>query len=121
MMSAPFKPRLATSPETGSSLSLSSDEGESWHHFRNLESLDDRTRIIPEAVEKVMAHKKGMDHRDYELPDEAEQEDNVYTNCSYCSATLIEEGRRLVLTYDVSPAPYFALKLRVLPVEWFYT
>jgi hypothetical protein len=65
--------------------------------------------MIGADVEKVMKRETGMDQRNYELPDEAEQKDHMYTNCSYRGATLLDEGKRIMLTYDVSPAPYLGL------------
>ena len=36
------------------SCAVSSDEGESWHHHRNLESLDDTTHVEPVGVSSVL-------------------------------------------------------------------
>ena len=96
---------------------ISRDEGKTWENFKNLESLDKITRVSPPPLRPGERIIQPTEHKDYSLEKMVE---GRYTNCSYCSATFIQGGKKAVLTYDVSPSPYFSLKLRILPVEWFY-
>ena len=94
------------------SCAISRDDGMTWECFNNLESLDDLTRVEPTPA-NVPEREKGTSPLIWQCP----VVPKGYLNCSYPSCSVI--GDRVYVTYDVSP-PFTSLKLRVLPVEWFY-
>jgi len=100
---------------------ISSDDGNTWKHRRNLESLNDVTYIPPEDAGPI------------EVPDRFEQqrmreqkriefgmkEDGIVW-AEYTSMIFVDDWA--VITYDVveEGVPGCSLKLRILPKEWFY-
>ena len=91
------------------SCAISTDDCRTWRHFKNLESLDDVTHVEPAPVGEAP---------EWRAP--------IWTapivpagllNCSYPSCTFFKDT--VLISYDV-PATYCALKLRVLPIAWFY-
>ena len=100
---------------------VSSDEGMTWEHHRNLESLDDVAKIEDEVNWDVL----DMDH---ELAYEQPADKTKYPHapgplrCTYASIAFTED--RAVIVYDYGSAKgifggHF-LKVRSLPYEWFY-
>ena len=112
------------------SCAVSKDEGMTWECFNNFESLDNQTRVepaelwAPEGIATQVCW-------DSPVPQQG------YLNCCYPSCTFI--GDWVYVTYFVAPEyssedlreqaatsldarwqATAALKLRVLPVEWFY-
>lgn len=98
---------------------ISHDGGATWTHRRNLESLDDRTFIGPEqgGLRGEMGRITDQHARD-ELRRELGLKPEGYMLAEYTSMIFV--GDHAIITYDVAPAPGCALKLRVLPVGWFY-
>jgi len=103
------------------SAAISKDKGVTWEHFRNLESQDTRTYVErePPAQEPV---KKREDIRMCSLTQEETEHEltgSKYVNCSY-PAILFFDGLALV-TYDAGGYDVESgLKLRRVPIEWFY-
>ncbi len=91
------------------SCAISSDDGKSWGHFKNLESLDDLTRAEPAPVGEPPKIGRPI----WEAPIRPAGP----LNCSYASCTF--SGGNAVITYDF-PAEFCSLKLRVIPINWFY-
>ena len=112
------------------SCALSKDEGMTWECFNNFESLDNQTRVEP-----AKAYAPEVSHQQVcwssPVPPQG------YLNCCYPSCTII--GDWVYVTYFVAPEyasedlraqatvsldarmqATAALKLRALPVEWFY-
>ena len=103
------------------STAISKDKGVSWEHFRNLESQDTCAYVEPEPPAREPV-KKREDIRMCSLTrDETEYEltGSKYVNCSYPSI-LFFDGLALV-TYDAGGHDVESgLKLRRMPIEWFY-
>ena len=91
------------------SCAISTDDGATWGNFKNLESLDGHTRLEPAPVGKPPHNHPPI----WESP----YSPNGALNCSYPSCSFV--GDNVLITYDV-PAGVCALKLRVLPLGWFY-
>jgi len=100
---------------------VSSDDGMTWEHHRNLESLDDVAKIEDEVNWDVL----DMDH---ELPYAQPTDTTKYPHapgplrCAYPAIAFASE--RAVIVYDYGSAKgifggHF-LKVRSLPYEWFY-
>ena len=102
------------------SCAISKDDGVTWEHFRNLESLDDTTRIEPPPAEPItvyrmetFAYRQPVDRRRYHRAPGA-------VRVSYASVAFI--GDEVLITYDFSNnnSSQHGTKLRILPVQWFY-
>ena len=91
------------------SCAISSDDCRTWRHFKNLESHDNNVRVEPTPVGTTPDTGRGFWQAPLPAPGPL--------NCSYPSCTFV--GDNVVITYDV-PAQFCALKLRVLPIGWFY-
>jgi len=113
------------------SCAVSRDDGMTWECFNNFESLDNQTRVepaeafAPEGLATQVCWSSPIPQQGY-------------LNCCYPSCTMI--GDWVYVTYFVAPEfasedlreqaatsldarkqATAALKLRVLPIEWFYT
>jgi len=117
------------------SCAVSKDDGKSWTHFQNLESLDDTTRIEPEsgvtdAVSEMHAKKerlvlKAEDTRT-RYPEEVTRRyprwpGNIHND--YPSVTFTSTGNAIIIygasDYETAGLT-IGLKLVIRPVEWFY-
>jgi sialidase-1 len=116
------------------SCAISTDDGKTWRYFKNLESLDDTTRIEPpEAVEPADGISEAgitgfriiwpagtslrqPDKKRYPLAP-------GYVHVDYPSLTFTRDNRA-VITYGASDygadVKTTGWKLRIIPVEWFY-
>lgn len=100
---------------------VSSDDGQTWEHHRNLESLDDVAKIEDEVNWDVL----DMDHElAYVQPTDATKYPHAPgpLRCAYPAIAFTED--RAVIVYDYGSAKgifdgHF-LKVRSLPYEWFY-
>ena len=104
------------------SAAISKDQGRTWTHFRNLESQDTCTFVAPEPPSDVpLARRPGLKGWPSLTQEETEHEltGSKYVNCAYPSVLFID-GLALV-TYDVGGTGVpCGLKLRRMPIEWFY-
>ena len=112
------------------SCAVSRDDGITWECFNNFESLDNQTRVEPakifseDGIAKQVCWSSPVPQRGY-------------LNCCYPSCTIIgdwvyvtyfvapeytsgELREEAVVSLDVRMQATAALKLRVLPTEWFY-
>jgi hypothetical protein len=100
---------------------ISNDDGETWEHHRNLESLDDSAKISQEVNWDVL----DMDHElAYKQPADRE----IYPHapgplrCAYPSVAFTRD--HTVIVYDYGSAegifPGHYMKVRSLPYDWFY-
>ncbi len=117
------------------SCAISKDEGETWEHFKNLESLDDMTRVEPPPVgegQDLMSGMVAIATRRQELgerqpPDKQRypRADVGHWHVDYPSLTFTADSRA-VITYGVYGGPssialeQTGCKLRILPAQWFY-
>ena len=117
------------------SCAVSKDDGESWTHFNNLESLDDTTRIEPEADARdavtelhAVRQRQALKHK----ATQAQYPEEVisryphwpgYVHVDYPSVTFTSTGN-VVIIYLVSGGGQAGLadglKLVVRPSEWLY-
>jgi hypothetical protein len=101
---------------------ISSDGGKTWRHRRNLESLNERTYIPPEEGGPLRPERKITSK---EVRAEKMRQLNLNETgirvAEYSSLLFV--GNKAVITYDVvgrGLPPGVSLKLRVLPISWFY-
>lgn len=103
------------------STAISQDEGKTWKHFRNLESLDDRTRIEPPTgppkVYRAIAEVQPADHRKYPRAP-------GFLRISY--PTVVVTDDEVAIAYDYgqryqSPLKKgHATKIKIVSVDWLY-
>jgi predicted neuraminidase len=91
------------------SCAISSDDGKTWGHFKNLESLDDITHVEPTPI--------GEGPVPFGCIWDSPIPPNGPLNCSYPSCTFV--GDKVIITYDF-PTDVCSLKMRILPLSWFY-
>ena len=117
------------------SCAVSKDGGETWDHFRNLESLDDTTRIEPEggtsdsvseinAIRERLALKAEATRTQY--PDEVTRRYPRwpgYIHCDYPSVAFTRDDRAVFIygasDYETAGLEV-GLKLVIRPVGWLY-
>lgn len=91
------------------SCAISSDDGKTWGHFKNLESLDDITRVEPSPI--GYGPEVAASIWDSPFPPKGAH------NCSYPSCTFV--GNKVIITYYY-PTDVCSLKMRILDLGWFY-
>ena len=105
------------------STAISKDRGNTWTHFRNLESQDTCTHVEPEPPADVPLTRR----QDFETPwpsltpEETRHEltGSRYVNCSYPSVLFFDD--LAIVTYDAwGSGVESGLKLRRTPIAWFY-
>ena len=119
------------------SCAISKDDGETWEHFKNLESLDDVTRVEPPGVGEsydVMSGIMAIATRRGEIAERKPVDPEKYPHApegfwhvDYPSLTFTRDSRA-VITYGAygwagdpaAPMSKMGTKLRILPAEWFY-
>ncbi len=127
------------------SCAVSSDEGETWHHHRNLESLDDTTHVEPVGVSTVLLGpaRQPIDRARYHRAPGVLR--YSYPSCTFFKDTAVITygasvlgdpeviGRTYSLDFDAlaekfgfTPSPKNPAKklgnnkVRVLSIDWFY-
>ncbi|MFH0964872.1 MAG: sialidase family protein [Planctomycetota bacterium] len=100
---------------------VSSDDGETWFHHRNLESLDDVTKIDEDVNWNIF----DFEHEPpYKQPTDAAKYPHAPAplRCAYPAAAFTKNAAVIVYDYGsavgIFPGQY--LKVRSLPYEWFY-
>ena len=115
------------------SCAVSKDDGETWEHFKNLESPDDAGHIEPERMEDaydpsyaiLSVAARGSGGREPLDPANYPRLDESHWHVDYPSLTFTSDNRA-VITYGVYgggpkvPPTHRGTKLRIMPVEWFY-
>lgn len=103
------------------STAISSDEGETWQYHRNLESLDDRTRIEPPGgVPRVYR----MHDYGYRQPD-PDQYPHAPGCLRICYATVAFRNNEAAITYDYGWGvgefeKKHATRIKVVSLDWLY-
>ena len=103
------------------STAVSTDHGATWKHFRNLESLDDRTRIdAPGGKPRVIRMKK----YGYKPPNKKKYP-HAPGCLRVCYATVAFSGREVAVTYDYGYGvdefeKKSATRIKVLSRDWLY-
>ena len=101
---------------------ISKDEGETWQHHRNLESLDDVVEIEPPEIKLYSEMYQKFDS--YRQPDDHERYHRApgALRVAYPTIRFVED--RAIVTYGYGSTQdmvgYVACKIRTLPVAWFY-
>ncbi len=104
------------------SCAISEDEGKTWQHFKNLESLDDVTKIEPPEIRlySALEHK----YHSYRQPDDRKRYHRAPGPLRVAYPTLCFLDDKAIITYgygcNQDTVGYVACKIRVLPIEWFY-
>ena len=103
------------------STAISTDEGETWAHHRNLESLDDRTHIEPPSgVPRVYR----MYDYAYRQPNPSEYP-HAPGCLRICYATVAFRGNEAAITYDYGWGVgefegKHATRIKVVSLDWLY-
>lgn len=103
------------------STAISKDQGETWGHFRNLESLDNRAQIAaPMGVPKVIR----MTNYGYRQPNPA-QYPHAPGCLRICYATVAFAKNEAAITYDfgsgVGPLQNrHSTRIKILSLDWLY-
>ena len=117
------------------SCAISKDEGQTWEHFKNLESLDDVTQVEPPPMGEgydLMSGMVAIATRRQEMGERKPPDKELYPrvdeghwHVDYPSLTFTRDSRA-VITYGVYGGPrsitreQTGCKLRILPARWFY-
>ena len=118
------------------SCAVSKDDGETWEHFKNLESLDDVTRVdspvigesydVMSGINAIATRRCEVTERKPPDPDKYPHAAEGHWHVDYPSLCFTRDNRA-VITYGVYGGPdsisieQCGTKLRILPVEWFYS
>lgn len=105
---------------------LSKDDGQTWTHFKNLESLDDRTQLDPPPAEPLAVY-RGCPHKQ---PSDTTQYARAPGPIRVCYPSVTFVGDEVVVVYDCDETSSYELgsemsglhgtKMRVVPLDWFY-
>ena len=116
------------------SCAISKDDGKTWTHFKNLESLDDTTRVDAEGATDSVSELHAIKERDAlkakatrtRYPEEVTSRYPRwpgYIHNDYPSASFTSTGN-VVITYGASDYEMagleVGLKLLVRPIDWLY-
>ena len=107
------------------SCAVSQNEGKTWKHFQNLESLDDVSYIEPpeikvyQMVNWLEGYKQPIDRKRYPRAPGP-------VRATYAASTFV--GDHAVICYDYGWRPdantgknkVFGTKIKVIPIPWFY-
>ena len=102
---------------------VSKDNGKTWTHFRNLESLDDRTRIEPPPPEPKQYLMKNYA---YTQPEDHEKYPHAPGCLRVCYPTATFWEDEVAISYDYGyggPGPLqtgHATKIKVVSLDWIY-
>ncbi len=103
------------------STAISKDQGETWEHFRNLESLDNRVQIAaPTGVPNVIR----MKNYGYRQPDPT-QYPHAPGCLRICYATVAFSDDEAAITYDFGSGVgalknQHSTRIKILSLDWFY-
>ncbi len=104
------------------SSAISRDEGQTWESFRNLESLDDVTKVTPPPIRLYSESEQKYDS--YRQPDDRQRYHRAPGALRVSYPTVAFKDNRVIVTYGYGssqdPVGYAACKIKVLPIEWFY-
>jgi hypothetical protein len=103
------------------STALSFDDGKTWQHFKNLESLDDVTYIEPPPI--PLLH--GVYGHHYNQPKDRTRYIRAPGSVRSCYPDCRVLDDTVIIQYNYGgsnpedPTPKIIIKRRVLPVSWF--
>ena len=99
---------------------VSDDDGTTWQHFRNLESLDDTTHI---AERPILWDVFRYDHESpYHQPTDLDAYPHApgVLRCAYPTIAFTEDRGIVAYDYGSGLLPTHFVKVRSLPLQWFY-
>ncbi len=104
------------------SCAISRDEGKTWESFKNLESLDDVTRVELSEIKRY--HTDSKKYSTYHQPEDRKRYHKApgALRVAYPTCTFLND--KVIITYGYGckydPVGYVACKIKVVPVKWFY-
>ncbi len=103
------------------STAVSSDGGATWNHFRNLESMDDRTRVEPPQRPEVLRSAEG-----YRQPTDPSRYSRSPGCLRTCYPTVVFSGDEVAITYDYGYgigefANRHATRIKIVNRSWLYS
>ena len=99
---------------------ISEDEGESWKHFRNLESLDDTVRI---AERPILWDVYSYHHeQDYRQPEDRRRYRRApgVLRCAYPSVAFTDDNAVVAYDYGKGALTQDLIKVVSVSLDWFY-
>jgi hypothetical protein len=109
------------------SCAISKDEGASWGHFHNLESLDSIRYVEPPPAEPITVYRK----LPYAQPTDRDRYPYAPGPMRVCYPSVAFVGKEVIVVYDVDDTTGYKLggpcanrhatKLRVVPLDWLYS
>jgi hypothetical protein len=102
------------------STAISSDGGETWSHFRNLESMDDLAQIAPPTRQEVLRSSQR-----YPQPTDRSRYPHSPACARICYPTVVFSGKEVAITYDYGYGVgefenRHATRIKVLDLAWLY-
>ncbi|MBM3786836.1 MAG: exo-alpha-sialidase [Acidobacteria bacterium] len=102
------------------SSAVSKDGGATWNHFRNLESMDDRTRLEPPDRREVLRSEGG-----YRQPQDRARYPHSPANLRICYPTVTFSGNEVAIAYDYGYGPgefekRSATRIKIVTKAWLY-
>ena len=104
------------------SCAISSDEGGTWAHFKNLESLDDVAELTPPPAHEVFAYQPYEDGYSHQPPSDMSRYHRAPGVIRICYPSTAFIGDEAIVAYDYGfgvLGKKSGTKLRVIPVSWF--
>jgi len=98
------------------SAAVSTDEGRTWKHHRNLESLDNTARVKPPPVKTY----RMANYRYAEVKPRKGRYIGAPTPTRICYPSTAFIGNEVLVCYDYGGPKGHKTKLKILPLEWFY-
>ena len=104
------------------STAISQDEGETWTHYRNLESMDDRTQIEPPSGPPNVVR---MVDYGYRQPTDKDRYPHAPGCLRICYATVAFADDEVTITYDYGYGvnefkDKSATKVKIVSLDWLY-
>ena len=102
------------------SCAISKDDGVSWEHYQNLESLDDVSQVEPAPAEPIEVTRAEVDG--YRQPTDLKRYHRAPGSIRICYASVAFIEDEVLVAYDYSnnDSSAHGTKLRTLPLDWFY-
>ena len=104
------------------SCAVSEDEGGTWSHFKNLESLDDTTEVAPPPLDRIEVIEQWEEYG-YHQPGNTERYHRAPGALRICYPDVVFVQDEAVIVYDygagVVGENVHGIKLRAIPARWF--
>ena len=103
------------------STAASKDEGTTWAHLKNLESLDHRSEIPPPPPDSLQVVEQ-FDNYGHHQPSDLERYPRAPGALRICYPNVLWRGNETIIVYDYGAGTLgdkMGVKLRAIPTEWF--